>query len=90
MLSRVRLFCDPMDCSPPGSSARGISQARGLEWDLPEQESEPRSPALAGRFFTAEPPGKEWWFSPCDTQLLSSIHSAISPRAFQIISLTGF
>ena len=24
--------CDPMDCSPPGSSARGIFQARVLEW----------------------------------------------------------
>ena len=23
---------DPMDCSPPGSSAHGIFQARGLEW----------------------------------------------------------
>ena len=23
---------DPMDCSPPGSSVRGIFQARGLEW----------------------------------------------------------
>ena len=23
---------DPMDCSPPGSSAHGISQARVLEW----------------------------------------------------------
>ena len=23
---------DPMDCSPPGSSVRGISQARVLEW----------------------------------------------------------
>ena len=31
-LSRVRLFCDPMDCSPPGSSIHGISQARTLEW----------------------------------------------------------
>ena len=29
-LSPVRL-CDPMDCSPPGSSVRGISQARNLE-----------------------------------------------------------
>ena len=26
------LFCDPMDCSPPGSSVHGISQARILEW----------------------------------------------------------
>ena len=25
-------LCDPMDCSPPGSSARGIFQARVLEW----------------------------------------------------------
>ena len=28
----VQLFCDPMDCSPPGSSVYGISQARILEW----------------------------------------------------------
>ena len=26
-------LCDPMDCSPPGSSVHGISQARILEWD---------------------------------------------------------
>ena len=24
--------CDPMDCSPPGSSVHGILQARTLEW----------------------------------------------------------
>ena len=24
--------CDPMDCSPPGSSVHGISQASILEW----------------------------------------------------------
>ena len=30
-LSHVRL-CDPMDCSPPGSSVHGILQARILEW----------------------------------------------------------
>ena len=28
LLSCVRLFCDPMDCSPPGSSV----QASILEW----------------------------------------------------------
>ena len=27
----VMSLCDPMDCSPPGSSVRGISQARILE-----------------------------------------------------------
>ena len=38
-LSRVRLFatpwttlCDPVDCSPPGSSIHGILQVRILEW----------------------------------------------------------
>ena len=57
---------DPMDCSPPGSSVRGILQAKILEWvaisfskgDLPDQGIEPVSPALAGEFFTTEPPGK--------------------------------
>ena len=27
-------------------------------WDLPESGIEPMSPALAGEFFTTEPPGK--------------------------------
>ena len=31
MLSRVGLFSDPMDCSPPGSSVHGISRALLLE-----------------------------------------------------------
>ena len=30
--SHVCLFCDPVDCSPPGSSVHGILQARILEW----------------------------------------------------------
>ena len=62
-LSHVRL-CDPIDCSPPGSSAHGISQARILEWvafpspgDLPNPGIGPASSALAGGFFTTEPPG---------------------------------
>ena len=31
-LSHVQLFCDPVDCNPPGSSIHGILQARILEW----------------------------------------------------------
>ena len=55
--------CAPMDCCPPGSSVRGILQARIQEWvtisgDLPGPGMEPRSPALAAGFFTTEPPGK--------------------------------
>ena len=30
--SGVQLFFNPMDCSPPGASVHGISQARILEW----------------------------------------------------------
>ena len=31
LLSHVPFFCDPMDCSSPGSSVHGISQARKME-----------------------------------------------------------
>ena len=61
-LSHVQLFCDPMDCSLPGSS--GLLQARTLEWvaisysrDLSDPEIETvslASPALADGFFTTE------------------------------------
>ena len=51
-------LCDPMDCSPPGSSVHGISQARILEQgcqypgDRPDPGIELESLALAGGFFT--------------------------------------
>ena len=32
MLQLCPYLCDPMDCSPPGSSVHEISQARILEW----------------------------------------------------------
>ena len=58
-------LCDPMDCSPPGSSVHGISQARILEWvviSFSKGSSQPRDQTciscLACRFFTTEPPGK--------------------------------
>ena len=54
-------LCDPMDCSSPGFSVHGISQARILEWapgDLPDPGIKPVSQALAGGFFTTETPGK--------------------------------
>ena len=58
-------LCDPVDCSSPGSSVHGILQARILEWvvvpfsrDLPNSETEPRSPALQADSLLPEPPGK--------------------------------
>ena len=44
-------LCDPMGCSPPGSSIHWILQARILEWDA--MPSSKGSPPLAGGFFTA-------------------------------------
>ena len=69
VLSQLCLtLCGPVDYSLPGSSAHGIFQVSILEFlpfptpgDLPDPGIKPASfayPALAGRFFTTEPPGK--------------------------------
>ena len=56
---------DPIDCSPPGSSAHGILQARILGWlfpspgDLLNPGIEPRSPALQVDSLPSEPLGKQ-------------------------------
>ena len=62
LFSHVQSFCDPMDCSPPGSSVHGIFQARILEWvaiSSSRGSSQPRDQThiscvscIAGRFFT--------------------------------------
>ena len=56
-------LCNPVNCKPSGPSIRVILQARLVEWLAvsSSREIEPASllfPALAGRFFTTEPPGK--------------------------------
>ena len=58
-------LCDPMDCSPPGSSVHGISQQEywsGLPFlspgDLPQTEIKPGSPVLQVDSLPTEPPGK--------------------------------
>ena len=52
-------LCNPMDCSPPGSSVHGILHVRILEWVailLSRGSSQPRDRTqvfhIAGRFFT--------------------------------------
>ena len=49
-------LCNPVDCSPPGSSVHGILQVRILEWgpfpspgDLPDRDRTQVS-CIAGRF----------------------------------------
>ena len=68
-------LCDPMGCSPPGSSVCGIYQSRVLECvlfpsprDLPSPGIKPASlapPVLAGGFFTTHthPEGPQ---NPCE------------------------
>ena len=63
-----------MDGSPPGFSVPGILQARMLKWvAMPSSRRsfQPRNPTsisyvscIAGRFFTAEPPGRQcsWYY----------------------------
>ena len=60
-------MCNPMDCNLSGSSVHGDSPGKntgvGLPCpppgDLPDPGMELASPELVGRFFTAEPQGKQ-------------------------------
>ena len=64
LLSHDRLFCNPRDCSPPGSPVHGDSPGKNtgvgyhflLQGSFPIQRSSLVS--LAGRFFTTAPPGE--------------------------------
>ena len=58
-------LCDPLDCSPTGSSLHAILQARILEWvaipfsrNLSNPGIEPKSPALEADSLLSEPLGK--------------------------------
>ena len=67
-------------------------------WDLPGPGTKPVSPALAGGFFTTEPPGKLllvgiWWISfirlkefPSIPILLKDLHILFHGRLFQMSS----
>ena len=57
--------CDPMDCSPPGSSVHGILQARVLEWIATSfsrgsswSKDQTQVSCIAGGFFTIWATGK--------------------------------
>ena len=84
LLSHVQLFAAPWTVTPHAPLSMGFPRS-GLPFpslgDLPNPGTEPRSSALAGRFFTTEPPGKPscdvWlYFSP------SPLGYAVSPDPF--------
>ena len=89
LLQSCLTLCDPMDCSPPGSSVHGISQARILE-SVAVSSSRgsfwPRGwtwvsgiSCIIGKFFTTEPPGKPHSFC---IMVSSDISPPRYPHAF--------
>ena len=76
---------DPMDCSPPGSSVHGTSQARILEWvaipfsrGSPQIRDQTQASGIAGRLWSKEesiPEGKNqntcFWNAGCCWVLFS-------------------
>ena len=93
-------LCDPMDCSPPGSSVHGIFQARILKWvafslpgDLPSPGINHASPALTGGFFTTAPPGNIYItshlsFPPPSHLSRSSQSTVLSSLSYTAATLT--
>ena len=77
-------LCDPLDCSPPGSSVSGLLQARMLEWvAIPFSRYLPdpgiklmsfTSPALAGGFFITS---TTWEALPMQT---GTLHRDCGPK----------
>ena len=69
LLSRVRLFATPWTVACQAPLCMGFSrQEHWSQWSFPSSGNLPNpgieltslaSPALAGRFFTTEPPGKQ-------------------------------
>ena len=75
-------LCDPMDCSPPGSSVHGLLQARVPEWiampssgGLLDPGTESASPVLQANLSPSESQGKPYtkemrtliWKDTCTT-----------------------
>ena len=91
-------LCNTVDCSPPGSSVHGISQARVLEWvaiSCSRGSSRPRdrtsslaSPALAGGFFTTEPPRSPYTSLQLPHGQLPTLVQYFSFRTYQCLAHT--
>ena len=93
-------LCNPMDCSPPGSSAHGIFQARILEWvgiSSSRVSFWPRDQThvscvscTAGGFFTTEPPGKPYKIGMKKTEAQRSWQLKVSTDHITCLHLHPF
>ena len=89
LLQSCPTLCDPINCSPPGSSVYGILQAglwSGLpfpsSWDLPDPEIEPVSltpSALAGRLFITNATWEIYIYIYTHIYIYIYIHIYLSP-----------
>ena len=89
LLQSCLTLCNPVDCSPSGSSVRGILQTRIPEWvamSSSKGSSQQRdwtyslmSPALAGEFFTTSAS----WEAP---KKYFGVHEKVLPQKCRIIS----
>ena len=93
--------CNPMGCSPPGSSAHGISQARTLHWvpiSSSRGSSRPRDQThisgvscIEGGFFTTELPGKpSLTLSLCSIQFSPDFPGGSDGKASPLSTLLKF
>ena len=74
-LQSYLILCDPVDCSPPGSSVHGILQGRILEWvamTSSKESSQPRDRTRVSLLhwqagsLPLSPPGKPiMWYTNC-------------------------
>ena len=89
-------LCNPMDCSPPGSSVHGILKARTLEWvaiSFSRGSSRPRDwtrfSCIAGRSFTNWAMREAWpGIKPTPSALEGEV-SATGPPGKSLASLFG-
>ena len=90
-------LCNPMNCSPPGSSVHGFSRQEywsGLPCpppgDLPDPGIKPAfllSPALAGRFFTTSASFPGWPSKSCLAPLYLMVLIIVHSQDDSIISM---
>ena len=94
LLSHVQLFATPWTIAHQAPLSVGFLRHEywsGLTLpppgDLPDPGIERRSPALAGRFFPTEPPGKPMFLYAFSKYYMSSLSSRMTSMVIQILSL---
>ena len=82
-------LCDPVNFSPPGTSAHGISRQEYSSWlpfpspgGLPDLRIEPRSPALQTDSLPFEPPGMPLPLFDC-CYVASVVFESVRPHRWQ-------